>query len=145
MTGNENIEVYEVNVAIHAQSESDRLLKKKHFKSLPKQILDLIDEFEKGKFEGTSILTYEEPTRIDVYKLRLPNPDANAGKSNGYRVIYAVAIEYRLVVILSIYYKKEIDTLLDSEIRSMVNGFIAEFIPETQDTDDAEDGEYLQS
>jgi hypothetical protein len=69
------------------------------------------------------------PTRIEVYKLRLPNPDTNAGKSNGYRVIYAIAVEHKLVVILTVYYKKETDTISDDEIRGMLNAFIASYLP----------------
>jgi mRNA-degrading endonuclease RelE of RelBE toxin-antitoxin system len=133
---NEIVEVYEVKVDDRAQNEANRLAKKKRFTSLPAQMIELIDDFERGNFSGDNILTYDEPTRIEVYKLRLPNPDANAGKSNGYRVVYAIAIERKLVTILTIYYKKEIATLPESEIRGMLNAFIAKYLPEQSETND---------
>jgi mRNA-degrading endonuclease RelE of RelBE toxin-antitoxin system len=124
------IKVYEVVVRDEANDAIKRLVRKKKFASLPKQIFDLADEFEKGIFDGDVVLTYEEPAHIVVYKVRLPNPDANVGKSNGYRVIYAVAIERKLVAMLSVYYKKETATISDHEIRAMLNAFIADYIPE---------------
>jgi hypothetical protein len=66
--------------------------------------------------------------RIEVYKLRLPNPDTRRGKSGGYRVIYSVAIERRLAVILTLYFKKEKATITDAEVRSLVNSAIYKYI-----------------
>ncbi|MDR1330033.1 MAG: hypothetical protein LBK23_10590 [Oscillospiraceae bacterium] len=130
------IDVYEVITDDRAEHDIKRFVRKKRFLSLPLQVKEVIESCEKGNFSGDNILTYDEPTRIEVYKLRLPNPDANAGKSNGYRVVYAIAIERKLVTILTIYYKKEIAALPESEIRGMLNAFIAKYLPEQSETDD---------
>jgi hypothetical protein len=67
--------------------------------------------------------------------MRLPNPDTGAGKSNGYRVLYAVAVEHKLVVILTVYYKKEVTTIRDSEIRGMIDSFVSEQFSKNEETD----------
>jgi mRNA-degrading endonuclease RelE of RelBE toxin-antitoxin system len=130
-----DVDVYEVITDDQAEKDIKRFVRKKRFFSLPLQVKEVIADCEKGEFGGDNILSYDEPTRIEVYKLRLPNTDANAGKSNGYRVIYTVAIEHKLAVILTIYYKKEKATLPDSEIRGMINAFIAKYLPEIDDTE----------
>ena len=79
------------------------LIKKKRFKSLPEQVIELEDALERGKFPGTLIRRIEEPKPYELYKLRLPNLDTKVGKSNGYRIIYIVVTEHRVVVILTIY------------------------------------------
>ena len=61
------------------------------------------------------------------------------GKSNGYRVIYAVAIERKLVTILSVYYKKETATVSDHDIRLMLNSFIADNISKIRKINDTDD------
>jgi hypothetical protein len=67
--------------------------------------------------------------------MRLPNPDTGAGKSNGYRVLYAVAVEHKLVVILTVYYKKEVATIRDSAIRGMIDSFVSEQFSKNEETD----------
>jgi len=137
----DEIEIYEVITDDEAEDNIKRLVRKKKFYSLPSQIKEVIANCEKGKFEGDNILTYEEPTRIEVYKMRLPNPDVNVGKSNGYRVVYVIAVEHKLVVILTVYYKKEVPNLSDSTIRNLINSFIKKYIIEQLDTEDKVNGE----
>jgi len=135
MTPNE-VEIYEVVTDDEAEKNIERFVRKKKYYSLPSQIKKVISDCEKGVFSGDNILTYEEPTRIEVYKLRLPNPDTDAGKSNGYRVIYAIAVEHKLVVILSIYYKKELPNLPDNAIRGLINSFIGKYITDNPTADE---------
>jgi mRNA-degrading endonuclease RelE of RelBE toxin-antitoxin system len=124
----EEIEIYEVITDEEAESNIERLVRKKKFFSLPLQVKEVILNCQQGKFDGDNVLTYEKPTRIEVYKLRLPNPDTKVGKSNGYRLIYAIAIERKLVNILTVYYKKEIPNLPDVAIRSLVNSFLRKYV-----------------
>jgi len=77
------IDFYEVQETSDFSKRFDRLTKKKRFFSLPAQIEELFVAFRKGEFDGEQIKHAESPVAYDVYKLRLPNPDANAGKSNG--------------------------------------------------------------
>ena len=84
------IDVYEVEETADFNKQLNRLIKKKCFLSLPFQIKELFTAFSKGEFEGDILKSSKEPIAYDVYKLRLPNPDTNVGKSNGYRVIYLI-------------------------------------------------------
>ena len=130
------IDFFEVQPLDEFKKRVERLTKKKRFLSLPNQIGDLFDAFRKGEFEGDRIKRVEAPIAYDVYKLRLPNPDANAGKSNGYRVIYLVVTEVRIVVFLTIYYKKEEADVSDQYIDGLIDGCILDMIPEDDPTPD---------
>jgi mRNA-degrading endonuclease RelE of RelBE toxin-antitoxin system len=68
----------------------------------------------------------------------MPNPDADAGKSNGYRLIYLIVSGDSLVVLLAIYYKKETAAVSDSYIKDLADGYFLSLLPETDDTDDEE-------
>jgi hypothetical protein len=125
-----DVKIYDVVIGDDSDKEIRRLVRKKGFKSLPKQIYDLADDIEKGELKGDVVLSYAEPTKIDVYKMRLPAPEANAGKSDGFRVVYAVAISRKLAYILTVYYKKKKPIVSDHEIRAMVNAFICEHLKE---------------
>lgn len=122
------IEVFEVIPSKDFKAGAKRLHKKKGFKSLPDQIKKVAGDFAKGDFEGDVIAHYDLPAPMDIYKLRLPNPDANAGKSNGYRVIYAVVTEAKIVFVLAIYYKKEQASLTETYIDGLLDGMAAEYI-----------------
>ena len=84
----DNVEVYEIEQELDFTKRVKRFVKKKKFLSLPAQIRELKEKLQCGEFEGDKIIHRDKPTPYDVYKLRLPNPDTNAGKSDGYRVIY---------------------------------------------------------
>jgi mRNA-degrading endonuclease RelE of RelBE toxin-antitoxin system len=117
-----NVEVYEVITATNFDNEVERFVKKKKFRSLPKQVIDLMADLEEGKLDGTLYRHKEDPIYCDIYKIRLPTPDANAGKSNGYRVIYVVVSKERRIVLLTVYYKKEQTTVPDFYIDGLIDG-----------------------
>ena len=97
-------EAYEIQTTETFEKNIQKLVVKKKFKSLPKQIKDVMLETSNGNFEGKLLTHGVTPTPYDVYKLRLPNCDAGVGKSNGYRVIYSVITEHHVVVFLYIYW-----------------------------------------
>ena len=121
------IDVFELNQEDDFENAVDRFLVKKRFRHLPEQIKDLSGKLRKGEFEGDKISHKDYPTPHDVYKLRLPNPDTGVGKSNGYRVIYMVVMESEIVVLLTIYYKKEQATVSDTYIAGLIDGYFFEF------------------
>ncbi|MDR2589621.1 MAG: hypothetical protein LBC71_01340 [Oscillospiraceae bacterium] len=114
---------YKVGKIAEFDRNAKRFIKKKKFKSLPKQIDELIEQFEKGGFKGDRILHSKTPVNYDIYKLRLPNPDTNTGKSGGYRVIYLVVTKAKIVVLLTIYYKKETSDVTDAFLKWLVDGY----------------------
>jgi mRNA-degrading endonuclease RelE of RelBE toxin-antitoxin system len=132
---NKEVEAYQVEQGKDFVKEAKRLIGKKKFFSLPKQIDALIRDLEEGKLDGDRIAHREMPMPHDVYKLRLPNPDANAGKSNGYRVIYLVVTENKIIIILTIYYKKEQPEADDTYINGLIDGYFMSGL-QTDETED---------
>jgi mRNA-degrading endonuclease RelE of RelBE toxin-antitoxin system len=127
------IDFYEIQPLDEFTKRVERLSRKKNFKTLPKQVRELFKSFSKGEFDGELLKSVEEPIAHDVYKLRLPNPDANVGKSGGYRVIYMVVTAVRIVVFLTIYYKKEEVDVSDKYINGLIDGCILDLIPENEE------------
>jgi mRNA-degrading endonuclease RelE of RelBE toxin-antitoxin system len=118
------IELYETDRADEFDNSVKRFVKKKKFVKLPDLLDSLDDEVRAGVF-GDDVWFHEDtPMPYDVYKKRLPNPDANAGKSNGFRVIYAVISEHRFVLFASVYYKKEVTSVSEEYVRAIIEGFI---------------------
>ena len=130
------IDIFEVKETPDFGKRFERLTKKKRFFSLPAQIGELFDAFRKGEFQGERTKHIEAPVTYDVYKLRLPNPDTNAGKSNGYRVIYVVVTEARLVVFLTMYYKKEEADVSDQYIEGLIDGYVLDMLLENEEPTD---------
>ena len=123
--------VYQVDVGEDFQKELRRFAKKKKFRTLPDQIEELIIKFKRGEFEGDKITHSDLPASHDIYKLRLPNPDTNVGKSNGYRVIYMIVSEIKIVVLLTIYYKKEQVEISDNYINALIDGYFLSLMQDT--------------
>jgi len=130
------IETFEIDDTKDFQKQVRRLAKNKKFKTLPYQIDELIDKLERGEFEGDKIAHSDIPTPHDIYKLRLPNPDTGVGKSNGYRVIYMVVTETKIVVFLTIYYKKEDAVVSDNYINGLIDGYFLDLLPEGESATD---------
>ena len=124
------ISFFEIDETEDFRNNVKRLTKKKKFLSLPMQIKELNANFERGEFEGDKLTHSEFPTPHDVYKLRLPNPDTGVGKSNGYRVIYMVVTENKIVVFLTIYYKKEDEDIADIYLYGLIDGYFLHSLPE---------------
>jgi len=125
-----SIEVFEIERDPDFKKRVDRFLLKKKFRHLPEQIKELAEKLQKGEFEGDKLTHRELPTPHDIYKIRLPNPDTGAGKSNGYRIIYMVVIETKIVIFLTIYYKKEDETVSDNYINGLIDGYFINLLQE---------------
>ncbi|MDR0903132.1 MAG: hypothetical protein LBM59_00685 [Ruminococcus sp.] len=127
MTDNQNIpeiELFETENTDEFDKEVKRFVKKKKFVALPDMLEVLADEVRAGVFGDNVWFHDETPTPYDVYKKRLPNPDNNDGKSNGFRVIYAVMAEHKFVLFASVYYKKEVTEIKERYVRALIEGFI---------------------
>ena len=116
--------LFEIDTTKDFDKEVERFIRKKKFRKLPKQIEELSKELSQGKFDGDLIKEATSPIKYVEYKLRLPNEDTKSGKSNGYRVIYAVILEDKLVLLVAIYYKKEKDTLPQEYIDGLIVGHL---------------------
>lgn len=80
-------------------------IKKKKFTNIIDDIKELTNELEKGNLVGENIQGISSRGRI--FKARVGNTDTNAGKSNGYRIIYYEVTDDNKIYLLTIYYKKE--------------------------------------
>ncbi len=97
------------------ERQAIRLMKK--FKSLKKEIQDLISELRAEPEKGTSIGN-------NCYKIRLAIASKGKGKSGGARVITHLVFKDETVYLLTIYDKSEIEKLSHKEILELIK-----FIP----------------
>ena len=131
MKTNEEMYFYEITPTDDFDNEIERLVKKKKFKKLPGQIRKLAEEFREGNFSG-DLLTRSNNPPYELYKKRLPNEDTQSGAAGGYRVVYLVARQNRVVGLLAIYYKKEIETLPENYIKGLIDGFLLGLLPDDE-------------
>ena len=119
-----NPDYFEIEYHPEFDDDVDQFVVKKRFRRLPKQVDDLVTkEFKKGTFRGTLCFHHDTPTPYDVYKLRMPNKDSNEGAQGGFRYLYAVLTEEHIVVLLSVYYKKEKEKPPDKYISWLIDGY----------------------
>lgn len=119
----ENILVYEVIPTNRFNDNVKYYIRKKHFITIQDDIEDILDSLEKGIFLGDKIPGLILLDGKSVYKARAGNSDTNVGKSNGYRIIYYVEEQDKIIFLVTIYYKKE-------KNRIPTNTQIGEFIQE---------------
>jgi len=116
--------LFEIDSTDNFDGNVERFVKKKRFRKLPKQLEELKQEIANGIFNGTLLRKLEQPIRNEIYKLRVRNEDTNEGKSNGYRIVYAVMAENSLVLLITIYYKKETQSVPDNFIDGLIEGYL---------------------
>jgi len=73
-----------------------------------------------------------------VYKTRLPNKDTNDGKSNGYRVVYLARHDKRTVAFLLVYYKKEQETIAESYVKALIDGYFINIVEAQAEEEEVE-------
>lgn len=74
---------YRVETIVHFEKEAKRL--KKKYRSLNREISDLIDELEQNPFLGTYL-------KNGFHKIRLSMKSKGKGKSGGARVITCITV-----------------------------------------------------
>lgn len=120
---NKQIDVYRVEFTKDFDNDMKYYIKKKKYRRLPKDIKETVEALKRGDFKGTRIegLGFNQEDEVYVYKERVSNSDTNSGTSNGYRLIYYVRHEKKLVYLLTVYSKKDdIRVLTDSQIKALV-------------------------
>lgn len=108
-------ENYLMNFEIVFSDNFLREIKKlsKKYKSIRSDFESFLDELENNPLQGT-------PLGKDCYKVRMSITSKNKGKSGGARVITYVKITKEKVILLSIYDKKEQDSISDNEIDKLL-------------------------
>ncbi len=85
----------------------------KKYKSIKSDFESFLDNLENNPFQGV-------PLGQDCYKVRKAITSKNKGKSGGARIITCVKITKEKVILLSIYDKKEQDSISDNEIDKLL-------------------------
>ena len=101
-------------------------INKKRYTKIKYDIKTVTDELLKGNFVGNKLEGLNLPEGTAVYKVRIANSSANVGKSNGFRLLYYVAIGDE-IYLLTIYSKKDdVKILNDKQIELLVRNILAE-------------------
>lgn len=99
---------------------------RKHYPNVENVIAALVAQLKSGILVGDKIPNIE----AEVYKVRLPNPDAQKGKQGGFRIIYY--LRYADVIWLLTMYAKSDQSDVSTE-------FIRKLIEEYDSFDDGSD------
>ncbi len=84
---------------------------------------NLFTEFEKGNIVGDDIPKFKLRGN-KVFKTRLENPDANKGKSKGFRVIWYLVTSDNEIYPLTIYSKNDQQDISNKEIMRLIRNRI---------------------
>ena len=104
-----------MNCSVLAIPQFKKDIKKlsKKFKSIKKDLSDLIYDLENEPTQGTSLGN-------NLYKIRLANSSIPTGKSGGFRVITYFLDDEKNLYLLSIYSKTEKENISDSELKDIL-------------------------
>ena len=101
-------------------------IRKKRYKKILDDINSVLPDLEAGNLVGDKLEGFNLPEGAALYKVRIANTSANVGKSNGFRLIYYLAIEDE-IYLLTIYSKKD-DERIPNDIQiAMLVGNTLEF------------------
>ncbi len=87
--------------------------KKKYF-HITKDVETVTEQLSQGNLVGDKIPNLKIEAGGHAYKVRAANTDTKAGKANGYRIIYYVVMDDKVVYLLTIYSKKDDDKVLSN-------------------------------
>lgn len=91
----------------------------KKYRSIRSDVQPIISEIQKNNLIGNQIPKTGENT---VYKVRIKNSDIRKGKSGGYRLIYYVKNEKK-VILITIYSKTEQSDIAPEQIRQIIKKY----------------------
>jgi mRNA-degrading endonuclease RelE of RelBE toxin-antitoxin system len=94
----------------------------KKYRQIATDIQPLIDQLRQGETPGDEIPNIG----YTVFKVRVASSDMKRGKSGGYRVLYYVEVDTR-VILFTVYAKSEAADLPAREIRRLLQEAIDEF------------------
>ncbi|MBQ7630511.1 MAG: hypothetical protein IJS81_09920 [Selenomonadaceae bacterium] len=101
-------------------------MKKKRYLKINDDVSTVTDELENGNLVGDKLEDLDIPEGTAAYKVRIANSSANVGKSNGFRLLYYVAIGDD-IYLLSIYSKKDdIRVINDKQIELLIQNILNE-------------------
>ena len=112
----------------HFEDDVKYYLKKKKYNKIFFDIEPIINELSEGNLVGVKLDNIEIPENTAVYKVRVANSSINVGKSNGFRIIYYLAVGDDIYLV-TIYSKKDGgrsgDVPNDKQIELLVKNIIS--------------------
>lgn len=99
-------------VSIPAEVEKQIKRLKRKYPAVTSEVRQLVIQLENDERPGDKI----PDVGYEVYKVRLPNPSAERGKSGGFRVIYYVQLADQIILV-SVYSKTEQTDMSPDSIR----------------------------
>ena len=108
----------------HFEEDVKFYRQKKKYKKIDRDIEPVLIELEKGNLVGDKLEGLDLPENTAAYKVRIANSSANVGKSNGFRLIYYLAIADE-IYLLSIYSKKDDNKIPnDAQIELLIRNLV---------------------
>jgi len=102
--------------------------RKRKYRKIRDDLQPVLENLEKGNFVGNRLKDLNLPEGTAVYKVRVANSSANVGKSDGFRLLYYVAIGDE-IYLLTIYSKKDdVKILNDKQIELLVRNILTEIV-----------------
>jgi len=114
---------YEVIITNQFEEDIKYYKRKKKFTHIEDDLDKIISELERGNLLGDEIKGLKLPQNEATYKVRAINSNTNSGKSNGYRLIYYVIKNDRVIFLLTVYYKKDKEKITNEEIIELINEY----------------------
>ncbi len=90
----------------------------KKYRSIRDDIQPVIQQLEQGELPGDPI----PGVGYAVFKLRVRNRDIQKGKSGGYRLIYYIKTETR-IILLTLYSKSEQSDLATDKLQTIITNY----------------------
>lgn len=115
---------YEVIYTAQFEKDLKYYLHKKKYTKILNDLDSVIGELEKGNFLGDEITNLHLHGKDEsVYKVRVVNSSIKVGKSNGFRLIYYVIKNDYEVYLLTVYSKKDQETISNQEIVELIKKY----------------------
>lgn len=101
------IECFEILTTDNFNKDMKYYIRKKRYRKIIKDVEPILKDLERGVFVGDEITDLKIGSDSKTYKVRAVNSDTNEGKVNGYRIIYYVETEEKIIFLITIYHKKD--------------------------------------
>ena len=119
----------EITLTEHFKADVNFYIKKKKYTKINDDIKLVLLELANGNMIGNKLDNIKIPENAAVYKVRIANSSINVGKSNGFRIIYYLAVKNE-IYLLTIYSKKDRgrsgEIPNDKQIELLVKNIISE-------------------
>jgi len=113
--------LYDIEYTSNFKNQFKRLLKK--YPKSKEEFEEVFLQLEHGNLIGVAYDNLGLPESEDVYKVMVANIDANRSPKNGFRVIYYVIKNDKLIYLLAVYAKKEVENLKQSEVKELLRKY----------------------